>query len=358
MRHATGAELAAALRAGDRRALARAISLVEEGAPGARELIQAVYPHTGRAHVIGITGSPGAGKSTLVSALARAYRREGKTVGVVAVDPSSPFTGGALLGDRIRLDGDAPDPGLFFRSLASRGQAGGLSRAASDVVDLMDAAGREVILIETVGAGQSEVDVMDVAHTTVVVTMPGVGDEIQAAKAGILEIGDIFVVNKADRDGADTAVAALEMMLDLGAGVVSVDAGHHGAGALAAPAAAPQPQMEGAAWRPPVLKTVARDGVGIPELIAALARHRAFLDASPAGLERRRRRAADRLLAVAARMLLERLARRDGRLDSLAADVAARRLDVYSAAEALLSPHPMSSQRVVGTPGTDKPGST
>lgn len=345
MRHATIDELAGALRTGDRRALARAISLVEDGAPGARDLVKALYPDTGRAHVIGVTGSPGAGKSTLVSALACACRAEGKTVGVVAVDPSSPFTGGALLGDRIRLEGDRPDPGLFFRSLASRGHPGGLSRAAADVVDLMDAAGREVILVETVGAGQSEVDVMSLAQTTVVVTMPGAGDEVQACKAGILEIGDVFVVNKADREGAEATAAALEMMLDLGDGNQPADAGHHGA-ALATPirpaglAGTPAAGASTApGWRPPVLKTVARDGRGIPELMAALARHRGFLETTAAGSARRRARAAERLLATAAQMLLERLrdqARHDGRLDRLAAEVAARRLDVYSAAEALL----------------------
>lgn len=332
-------QLARALLSGDRRALARAISIVEDGAPEARALIKAVYPFTGRARIIGITGSPGAGKSTLVSALARAYRREGRTVGVVAVDPSSPFTGGALLGDRIRLGGDEPDPGLFFRSLASRGHVGGLSWAAADVVDMMDAAGRQVILVETVGAGQSEVEIMGLAGTILVVTMPGAGDEIQAAKAGILEIGDIFVVNKADRDGADAVAANLEMMLDLGEGKVAVDAGHHGAGAIGPVRVAAEAVPAGPRWRPPVVKTVARDGGGVDELLNAIERHAAYLASTGAGALRRRARAAERVLAVAARILLEELkelAQRAGRLDALLAEVAGRRLDVYTAAEELI----------------------
>jgi LAO/AO transport system kinase len=203
-------------RDGERRALARGITWVENGAPEAAELVRATFPDTGRAHVIGITGPPGAGKSTLVDRVAGQFRKLGKSVGIVAVDPTSPFSGGAILGDRIRMQRTLADPGVFMRSLASRGQLGGISMATGDVVSLLDAFGFDVIIVETVGAGQSEVEIMGLAHTTCVVLIPGMGDDIQAIKAGILEIGDLFAVNKADRDGADRTVMEIEMMLDLG----------------------------------------------------------------------------------------------------------------------------------------------
>jgi len=211
------------LLAGNRRALARIISQVEDDGPEAHALLAALYPHTGRAHVIGITGAPGTGKSTLVNALARVYRAQGQTVGIVAVDPTSPFSGGALLGDRVRMRDLAGDPGIFIRSMATRGSLGGLARTTADVILVLDAAGFDRILVETVGVGQAEVEIASAAHTTVVVEAPGMGDEVQAIKAGVLEIADIFVVNKADRAGADHVVMALQMMQ----GLAPSGAGHH-----------------------------------------------------------------------------------------------------------------------------------
>ena len=215
--------LAPQLLAGNRRALARTISLVEDGGPEARALLAALYPHTGRGHVIGITGAPGTGKSTLVNALAKAYRQQGRTVGIIAVDPTSPFSGGALLGDRVRMRDLAGDPGVFIRSMATRWSLGGLARTTADVIAVLDAAGFDRILVETVGVGQAEVDIAGAAHTTIVVEAPGMGDEVQAIKAGVLEIADLFAVNKADREGADHTVMALQMMQ----GLAPARPGHH-----------------------------------------------------------------------------------------------------------------------------------
>ena len=206
-------KLAEDLLAGNRRALARGITIVETGGPPARELLAALYTRTGRAQIVGVTGSPGAGKSTLVNALALHWRRAGKTIGIIAVDPTSPFTGGAILGDRIRMQPLGGDPGIFIRSMASRGRLGGIAHATSDAIDLLDAAGFEIVLVETVGAGQSEVEIASATHTTLVIEVPGMGDDVQAIKAGILEIADIFVVNKADRPGADATARQLRAML-------------------------------------------------------------------------------------------------------------------------------------------------
>jgi LAO/AO transport system kinase len=314
-------ERAAAIRAalsGDRRALARLISRMESDAAERAAIMAALYSHTGRAHVIGVTGAPGSGKSTLVGQLAAAYRERGFTVAIVAVDPSSSSTGGALLGDRIRMQHLSGDEGVFMRSMASRGELGGLARSTMDVASVLDACGYQRILIETVGAGQSDVEVARWAHTTVLVQVPGMGDDIQALKAGILEVADILAVNKADLEGATRAALLLESMLDLG-----------GVG---------QPSTAAEAWRPPVLQTVATTGQGIVELLEAIERHRAALASSGALAELGERQAEEQLLAVV-REQLERLARR--RLEAPAAQalaqrVARRELDPYAAAQEIV----------------------
>jgi LAO/AO transport system kinase len=314
MRSATAsagsAEIIEGVLAGRPRSIGRAISAMERGAE-ASGILEAIYPRTGRARILGITGPPGAGKSTLVRGLAQAYRREEQTVGIVAVDPSSPFTGGALLGDRIRMTELYTDPGVFIRSMATRGALGGLARATSDAVDVLDAAGFDVILIETVGVGQDEVDVVRAAQTTAVVLVPGLGDDIQAIKAGILEIADVFVVNKADREGADRAVAELSMMLDF------------------------TPER---IWRPPIVKTVAPRGEGIDATVAALEAHGTHLAATPEGDSRMARRARARLLTILEdrfRQAIESRAPEPEGLEESVRALAARRVDPYSAATRL-----------------------
>jgi LAO/AO transport system kinase len=297
----------AGVLARDSRAIGRAISAVE-GNGGSPEILRALFEKTGRARVIGLTGPPGAGKSTLVQRLAQAYRRRGKTVGIVAVDPSSPFSGGAILGDRIRMTELYTDPGVFIRSMATRGTLGGLARATSDAVDILDAAGFDVVLIETVGVGQDEVEVVKAAETTAVVLVPGLGDDIQAIKAGILEIADVFVVNKADREGADRACAELSMMLDL--------------------------TQEGG-WRPPIVRTVATRDEGTPALVEALESHEAHIASTAERAERRARRARFRLrtlLEERFRRAVEARAPDPGGLEEAVARVAERREDPYSAA--------------------------
>ncbi len=281
----------AAVLAGDRRALARLVTLIENGAPEAEAALAALFPHTGRAHLIGVTGPPGSGKSSLVNELAKIYRRGPApvTVAVVAVDPSSPFTGGAILGDRIRMRDLAGDRGVFIRSMASRGSLGGLAAATADVVKVLDAAGFDKILIETVGAGQAEVEIARAAHTTLVIEAPGLGDDVQAIKAGLLEVADVLVVNKADLPGADNALRALRASLELAHPAARRwVAGHHGlapGGATASdPAPAPDPQV----WTPPILSTVALQARGIDQVVAAIERHRQYLVAS-GGLARRER---------------------------------------------------------------------
>ncbi|WP_035797908.1 methylmalonyl Co-A mutase-associated GTPase MeaB [Kitasatospora mediocidica] len=302
-------------REGRPRAVARLISLVENAAPQLREVMAALAPHTGRAYTVGLTGSPGVGKSTSTSALVTAYRRLGKRVAVLAVDPSSPFSGGALLGDRVRMQDHATDPDVFIRSMATRGHLGGLSWAAPQALRVLDAAGCDVILVETVGVGQSEVEVAAQADTTVVLLAPGMGDGIQAAKAGILEIGDVFVVNKADRDGADATARELGHMLGLGE------------------------SREPGDWRPPILKTVAARGEGVDEVVEALEKHRAWLEAGGELTLRRRRRAAEEIEAIALASLRSRIGdlRGDRHLDALAERVAAGQLDPYGAADALVA---------------------
>ncbi|WP_371479493.1 methylmalonyl Co-A mutase-associated GTPase MeaB [Kitasatospora sp. NBC_00315] len=302
-------------RAGRPRAVARLISLVENAAPQLREAMAALAPYTGQAYTVGLTGSPGVGKSTSTSALVSAYRRLGRRVGVLAVDPSSPFSGGALLGDRVRMQEHATDPEVFIRSMATRGHLGGLSWTAPQALRVLDAAGCEVILVETVGVGQSEVEIAAQADTTVVLLAPGMGDGIQAAKAGILEIGDVFVVNKADRDGADATARELNHMLGLGE---ARDAG---------------------AWRPPIVKTVAARGEGIDELVETLEKHRAWLAEHGELAVRRRRRAADEIEAIALAALRARIGdlHGDSRLDALAQRVVAGELDPYGAADQLVT---------------------
>ncbi|RKT15868.1 LAO/AO transport system kinase [Streptomyces sp. 1114.5] len=302
-------------REGRPRAVARLITLVENAAPQLREAMAALAPYTGQAYTVGLTGSPGVGKSTSTSALVSAYRRLGKRVGVLAVDPSSPFSGGALLGDRVRMQDHATDPEVFIRSMATRGHLGGLSWAAPQALRVLDAAGCEVILVETVGVGQSEVEVAAQADTTVVLLAPGMGDGIQAAKAGILEIGDVFVVNKADRDGADATARELNHMLGLGEA------------------------REAGDWRPPIVKTVAARGEGVDEVVEALEKHRAWLEEHGELAARRRRRAAEEIEAIALAELRARIGdlRGDRHLAALAERVAAGELDPYGAADELVA---------------------
>ncbi|MFN8528979.1 MAG: methylmalonyl Co-A mutase-associated GTPase MeaB [Anaerolineae bacterium] len=262
---------------GDRRALARLLTEIENETHSADEILSALYARTGKAWIIGVTGSPGTGKSTLVTALAKAYRAQQKTVGIIAVDPTSPFTGGAILGDRIRMRDLSGDSGVFIRSMATRGSLGGLARAARDAARAFDAAGFDVVLVETVGAGQSEVDIARLAHTTIVVEAPGLGDDIQAIKAGILEIADVLVVNKADRAGVNITVRALKTMLELGhpssrAGLAS----HHGQ-LMQTGDDARDHSAQAPLWLPPIVQTIANDGKGIDEVIAAVDAHRVFL---------------------------------------------------------------------------------
>ena len=303
--------------AGSRYALARLISLVENNGADARAALAALYPHTGQAHIVGVTGAPGTGKSTLVNELAKFLRIQDVTVGVVAVDPSSPFSGGALLGDRLRMRDLAGDPGVFIRSMASRGSLGGLARATSDVVKVLDGVGFDVVLVETVGAGQAEVDIARTAHTTVVVEAPGLGDEVQALKAGLMEIADVLVVNKADRPGAAKTARALEMVIDRNA--------HRG-----------EPGEDG--WCPPILQAIALNGTGVPEVLEAVAAHREHLRTTGLLAVRERARVETELLTVLREGLLDRLLARVGedQIETWVERIAAREVDVYTAMQTLL----------------------
>jgi LAO/AO transport system kinase len=302
-------------RGGDARAVGRLVSLVENASPVLREVMTALTPYVGQARVIGLTGSPGVGKSTSTAALVRALRGQGSRVGVLAVDPSSPFSGGALLGDRVRMQDHATDAGVFIRSMASRGHLGGLAWSTPQALRVLDAAGCDVVLIETVGVGQAEVEVASLADTTLVLVAPGMGDAIQAAKAGILEIADVFVVNKADRDGADQTARDLRHMLSL---------------------AGPR---DPAAWQPPIVKTVASRGEGIEDVVEAIDRHHAWLSESGRLDAKRRLRAADEIEAIAVTALRERMGdlRGGSLLDELAARVVAGELDPYTAADDLVA---------------------
>jgi LAO/AO transport system kinase len=299
---------------GDPRAVARLISLVEDESPLLREVTATLAPHTGRAKIVGITGSPGVGKSTSTSALVGELRKAGQRVGVLAVDPSSPFSGGALLGDRVRMQDHALDSEVYIRSMASRGHLGGLAWSTPQAIRVLDAAGCDVVLIETVGVGQSEVEIAGLADTTLVLLAPGMGDGIQAAKAGILEIGDVYVINKADRDGADTLRRELRSMLALAE------------------------RAEGD-WKPPIVKTIASKNDGLDAVVAEFDRHHVWLESSGELAVRRTRRARDEIEAIALTALRKRWGDVHGRseLDDLAQQVAAGESDPYAAAETLLA---------------------
>lgn len=328
-------ELVEPVLAGDRRALARLLTAVEGSAADLPQALAALYPHTGRAWVIGITGAPGTGKSSLVNALAKAFRERGRTIGIIAVDPTSPFSGGAILGDRIRMRDLAGDRGVFIRSMATRGSLGGLSRATRDAIRVLDAAGFEIIFVETVGAGQSEVDIVRTAQTTVVVEAPGLGDDVQAIKAGILEIADVLVVNKADRPGADHTVRALRAMLELGHPVSRGPlTAHHGRLLQTAPVDDSHERL----WLPPVVETVATESQGIDALLQALEAHRQHLLQDGIQRSRERERIEIELLDRLQASLLARLLSRVP-ADVFAAvieQVQSRALDPQSAAAALL----------------------
>lgn len=315
-------------RGGDARAAARLVSLVEDGSPQLRTVMRAMAPFAGRAHVLGLTGAPGVGKSTTTSALVGAYRSQGKRVGVLAVDPTSPFTGGALLGDRVRMQDHATDPDVFIRSMATRGHLGGLASATPQALRVLDAAGYDVIMIETVGVGQAEVEVASLADSTLVIVAPGMGDAIQAAKAGILEVGDVFVVNKADRDGTQQTVRDLRNMIAM------ADWSEPG-------------------WKPPIVTTVAVRGEGIDELVAKLDAHAAWLKRSGERERRRRGRAAGEVAAIALAELRAQMGALPGNasLEELARKVARGEMDPYSAADELVA------SVSPGPPGRD-PGSS
>jgi LAO/AO transport system kinase len=324
--------------AGDVRAAARLMRDLDDGLSSARRLLQALFPRTGRAYVIGLTGAPGAGKSSLTDRLIAHYRKAGLTVGVVAIDPTSPFSGGAILGDRIRMQDHAVDPGVFIRSMATRGNLGGLSRGTSDVVQVMDAMGKDVVLVETVGVGQDEIEVAQLAHTVVVVSVPGLGDDVQAIKAGVLEIADVFAVNKADREGADRTVRDLAMMLELRKSAATREVLEHDE-AHRLRRTSPVDPHEAGFWEPPIVKTVAVRDEGVADLVDAIARHRAHLDATGERRAREVARARAGFLALLREQLLAgalaRLASEEGTLDAIAARISAHEADPYALSEEL-----------------------
>ena len=300
--------------AGDVRAIARAITAIEDHDPHAEELLKQIFPSTGRAHVVGVTGAPGTGKSTLVDRLAAHYRRGGEQVGIIAVDPTSPYSGGAILGDRIRMQGHASDAGIFIRSMATRGSLGGLARATGDVALILDAAGKQHVLVETVGVGQDEVDIVRLADCTLVLLVPGMGDDVQNMKAGLMEIADIFVLNKSDREGVDHLEAQLEAMLELA------------------------PERNG--WKPRIVRTVATENKGVEELAVAIVEYREHFNTNADRQSNRVEHWKRRLVTLAGELFLERAVpgpQGEAALDALAREVAARRTDPYAAVHELLS---------------------
>ena len=300
------------LRSGNARALARAISTVENHAPGSIELLKELFPHTGRARTMGLTGAPGAGKSTLVDQLAKHYRSEDRSIGIVAVDPTSPYTGGAILGDRIRMQQHFSDPGIYIRSMATRGSLGGLARTTAAVAMVLDASGRDIVMIETVGVGQDEVDIVRVADITVVILVPGMGDDVQSIKAGIMEIADIFVINKSDHEGAERVEREIRALQSLA--------------------------TRSDNWTPPVVKTVATEGAGIQELAGSIREYETYIQKEGVLLRRRSRNWETRLLEMLRDTLLEkaRAAVSDGDLSRLAAEIAEHKRDPYSVIEGIV----------------------
>jgi len=301
------------IRSGDLRALARAISAIEDHAPESVELLKALFPHSGKARVLGLTGAPGSGKSTLVDQLARAYRKQGRTLGIIAVDPTSPYTGGAILGDRIRMQAHHADSGIYIRSMATRGFLGGLARATADVATVLDASGKDLILVETVGVGQDEVDIVRLADATIVILVPGMGDDVQTIKAGIMEIADIFVINKSDREGAERVEREIRAMQTL----------------------ATRPDR----WSPPIVQTVATEGTGIPQLVSAIAEHEDYLRRENLALKKKIGNWRERLVEMLRESLLERVLTEqlnDGQVAAYAAEVAEGKRDPYSLVEEIV----------------------
>jgi LAO/AO transport system kinase len=299
----------AQLRSGDARALARAISTVENRGSGWSDLLKELFPHTGHARVIGLTGAPGAGKSTLVDQLARHYRKEKQTVGIVAVDPTSPYTGGAILGDRIRMQDHFSDPGIYIRSMATRGSLGGLSRATADVTTVLDASGRDLVLVETVGVGQDEVEIVRLADITIVILVPGMGDDVQTIKAGIMEIADIFVINKSDREGAERVEREIHALQSLA--------------------------VRDDGWTPPIVKTVASDGSGVTELAGAITDYEAYLQKENRALKKSAAHWQERLIEMLRDRMLEKAREQlgNGNVERLAAEIAEHKRDPYTVVE-------------------------